>query len=269
MIHFLSNELNMFPEGDPQRSSPHQQRNRKIKPLPKRSRYGSGKSTLPSDSEGATYQNPADHSTGLAIHSAFTMGREMVDRTDSTTPSPSHDNPQRREGLVDRTPPDNGSQPSMVSANPPVSSFTFRPSMTPRTSNSVERGQTAGLQQTLRNLTLTELGNPASTFTAEAPLGGQYNIRDEPAPNELFYSQPFQSTLKAGMKIANDAVDGLTTLRHRMNNQGLRIFQETAETLKAYQSSGKRTIAVLGDSGQGERTLQVLRANHSLLICHS
>jgi hypothetical protein len=124
--------------------------------------------------------------------------------------------------------------------------------MTPITSNSVERDQTAGLQQTFGNLTLTELGDPASTFTAEAPIGGQYNIRDEPAPNEPFYTQAFQSTLKAGIKIADDAADGLTTLRGRMNNQGLRILQETAETLKAYQSSGKRTIAVLGDSGQGD-----------------
>ena len=180
------------------------------------------------------------------------MGREMIDRTDSTTPSLPTDNPQRSGMSVDRTPPDNGSQPSMVFANPPESSFTFRPSMTPITSNSVERDQTAGLQQTLRNLTLTELGDPASTFTAEAPIGGQYNIRDEPAPNELFYSQAFQSTLKAGIKIADDAFDGLTTLRGCMNNQGLQIIQETTETLKAYQSSGKRTIAVLGDSGQGD-----------------
>jgi hypothetical protein len=181
----------------------------------------------------------------------------MDDPTDSTTPSGSRSNPQSKEPLVNRAAPalrgfHNASQPSTILAKPPTSSFTFRVPTIPTSSSSDENDQIAALQQPLSNLTLGVTGNPGSSSTVEASINGAYNIDDEPAPSEPFYSQTFQLALKSGIRIASDASDGLTTLRGSMTNQGLRSLQENADTLKNYQCSGTRTIAVLGDSGQGE-----------------
>jgi hypothetical protein len=141
----------------------------------------------------------------------------------------------------------------MIFAKPPASTFTFQASPTSNASDAAKRDQTTGLQQTLSTLTLEEAGEPGSASQSEATTSSPYNIHDEPAPDEPFYGQAFQSTLKSGMKIATDTADGVATLLASMNNnQQLRSLHENAETLRAFQGSGTRTIAVLGDSGQGE-----------------
>jgi hypothetical protein len=266
------NVLKMFHENVPQSSSPQQQRNRKLAPLPKRSRYG--RNAPPSQSPGEASGNLGDCSSVPTTPRTITMKSHRVNQTGVITGSSTGHTPQNNNLQVEETPLTPRSlhnaspQPPMMFAKPLASSLTSQPSLTPNTSNSATGDQTAGLQQTLRNLSLEEMGNPASSFMAEATISEPYNINKEPAPNEPFYSPLFQSTLKTGIKIASDAADGTTKLQGVVSNQRLRNLQEDAELLKNYQSSGTRTIAVLGDSGQGEWTLWALKSSLSLLTGH-
>jgi hypothetical protein len=186
------------------------------------------------------------------------MGTQTVDQNDITTPSPSGNGLQSSKLRTDPSPLTLGGlhnsspQPPKVFAKTPTSSSIIHRSPTPNFSSSAGREQTGELEQNMSNLTFEEVGSPASIVTSEDNASRPYNINDEPAPNEPFYSPQFQSMLQEGIKIAGDVTDGLIELRSFASNQGLSNLQENAETLKNYQNSGTRTIAVLGDSGQGE-----------------
>ncbi|KAH8812284.1 hypothetical protein F5884DRAFT_784973 [Xylogone sp. PMI_703] len=83
-----------------------------------------------------------------------------------------------------------------------------------------------------------------------------YDVRDEKVPLEPFFTPTFQTALKDGMRIANK-VD--TALKRSIGSSGpsneLGMLLNDAQKLKTFQSSDTRTIAVLGDSGEGKSSL--------------
>jgi hypothetical protein len=79
-----------------------------------------------------------------------------------------------------------------------------------------------------------------------------YDIKDEPAPTAPFYTTAFQSALKDGARIAREAAEALVPVCALDDSPTLQRLKNMAEDLSKYRSSEAKTIAVLGDSGEGE-----------------
>lgn len=87
------------------------------------------------------------------------------------------------------------------------------------------------------------------TYTDEEPA--PYNVRDEGAPAHRFFSADFQRTLQDGVRIAKEAVAAVKTL-DGFADENLQKLLMDSEKLRAFQGSDTKTIAVLGDSGEGK-----------------
>jgi hypothetical protein len=81
-----------------------------------------------------------------------------------------------------------------------------------------------------------------------------YDIKDEPAPTAPFYTTAFQSALRDGVGIAREAAEAFVAICALDDNPALQRLKSMAEDLSKYRSSETKTIAVLGDSGEGERS---------------
>lgn len=79
-----------------------------------------------------------------------------------------------------------------------------------------------------------------------------YDVRDEQAPLEPFFTPGFQAALKNGLGIANKVVSAIEKLIGSSEpSRDLQRLLQDARKLETYESSDTRTIAVLGDSGEG------------------
>ena len=86
----------------------------------------------------------------------------------------------------------------------------------------------------------------------ERDIAASYDVRNEKAPAHRFFTVEFQSTLQAGLGIARDMLtelEGLDGLGQSDSN--LQKFLDDANALCVFQGSDTKTIAVLGDSGEG------------------
>jgi hypothetical protein len=103
-----------------------------------------------------------------------------------------------------------------------------------------------------------------ASITSTDSVTEPYDVRDETAPQEPVYTHAFQSALREGIAIANEAATSVNTLASRSNLQQL---LEQAELLRTFRSSDTRTVAVLGDSGDG--ILPLLRNDdyYSYIAC--
>jgi hypothetical protein len=81
---------------------------------------------------------------------------------------------------------------------------------------------------------------------------GPYDVRNEEAPLEPFFTSSFQTALKNGLGIASKVDTAIEKLvgSSEPSSDLERLFQD-AKRLGTFQSSDTRTIAVLGDSGEG------------------
>lgn len=80
-----------------------------------------------------------------------------------------------------------------------------------------------------------------------------YEPSDEKAPPEPFFTPAFQDALKDGLDIVRDAVAEIESLDTSLEDEPdlHRLFVD-AKSLSTFESSNTRTIAVLGDSGEGK-----------------
>lgn len=86
----------------------------------------------------------------------------------------------------------------------------------------------------------------------EREIAASYDVRNETAPAHRFFTVEFQSTLQAGLGIARDMLTELEGLDGLVqSDSNLQKFLEDANALCAFQGSDTKTIAVLGDSGEG------------------
>lgn len=79
-----------------------------------------------------------------------------------------------------------------------------------------------------------------------------YDVRDEEAPLEPFFTLVFQTALQNGLGIANKVVSAIEKSfgSSELSSDLERLLQD-AKRLGTFHSSDTRTIAVLGDSGEG------------------
>ena len=77
-----------------------------------------------------------------------------------------------------------------------------------------------------------------------------YDVLDEEAPSHPFFSAVFQAKLQKGIEVAKRTVN-MMSLFPLVRDRVLDALLEDAKGLCAFHGSDTRTIAVLGDSGQG------------------
>ncbi|KAK4235702.1 hypothetical protein C8A03DRAFT_46215 [Achaetomium macrosporum] len=83
-----------------------------------------------------------------------------------------------------------------------------------------------------------------------------YDVRNEKGPEHRFFTAEFQSTLQAGLGIAGDTLALLEGLDGVMQgDRDLEKLLGDAKKLCAFHGTDTKTIAVLGDSGEGKSSL--------------
>ncbi|KAH7316951.1 hypothetical protein B0I35DRAFT_434291 [Stachybotrys elegans] len=106
--------------------------------------------------------------------------------------------------------------------------------------------------------------SPSATST-DAPLGEQplasvtpYDAKEELAPAHALFTTAFQDALKNGSSIANDtviAIEKLAAGGWAGSTADVKKYLTDAKSFTAFRSTDTRTIAVLGDSGEGKSSL--------------
>ena len=80
-----------------------------------------------------------------------------------------------------------------------------------------------------------------------------YDVRDENTPPEPFFTSSFQTALQHGLDIAKSTVAAIERFGDPSKLRGdLKRLLKDSKDLSTFQSSDTRTIAVLGDSGEGK-----------------
>ena len=93
----------------------------------------------------------------------------------------------------------------------------------------------------------------ASMVSEKSDTSAPYDVRDEKAPLEPFFTPVFQTALQGGLNIAKKLVGAIERFGGASESRGdLNRLLKDAKALSIFQSSDTRTIAVLGDSGEGK-----------------
>ena len=92
----------------------------------------------------------------------------------------------------------------------------------------------------------------ASMVSENSDTPAPYDVRDEKAPLEPFFTPVFQTALQRGLDIAKNLVGAIERFGGASEpRDDLNRLLKDAKALSTFQSSDTRTIAVLGDSGEG------------------
>lgn len=85
-----------------------------------------------------------------------------------------------------------------------------------------------------------------------------YDVNGEQAPDEPFFDPRFQATLVKGIDLAQRVANAIAgdQLAPERDSDLNRLWND-ANKLRNFQTSDTRTVAVLGDSGQGDSTLSL------------
>lgn len=138
--------------------------------------------------------------------------------------------------------------PGSVQSRPSQFSFSS-PSLSPSVSSpSALRGMTPSTART---------ETPVPSIQAPPPVI-PYDIEDEARPSHPLFTSTFQNALKDGFRIAKDTVSAIDKMRAGglvESDTDLKKFLDDAKALQRFQGSDTRTIAVLGDSGEGKHSL--------------
>jgi hypothetical protein len=113
-----------------------------------------------------------------------------------------------------------------------------------------ELGSNSGLRQ--RSISVA---SGVSDVSCNDDTTSTYDVRVEEAPLEPFFAPAFQTALQRGLDVANNtAVAMEKMLRSQGAGGDLERLVGDARGLSTFEGSDTRTIAVLGDSGEGEHT---------------
>lgn len=138
-----------------------------------------------------------------------------------------------------------------VPSTPPSAgrSRTLSLASSPSSTPGQPRDTTPNTQQRFRSA--SEVSTPITQTSAPNP---PYDAQAESAPAHAFFTPVFQTALKNGSTIAKDAFAAMEKLGPcslAESDADLRRLMEDAKGLRRFQGSDTRTIAVLGDSGEG------------------
>lgn len=99
---------------------------------------------------------------------------------------------------------------------------------------------------------IRESFSTVSIATDQSGPSSAYDVRVETMPDEPFFHPTFQATLKMGIVLAHDVAHSLEKCKLASEPQSdLSRLLKDAKDLSHFQSSDTRTIAILGDSGEG------------------
>jgi 3-mercaptopyruvate sulfurtransferase SseA len=94
----------------------------------------------------------------------------------------------------------------------------------------------------------------AASPTPEPPAPTTpYDAAAEAALPHPLFSTTFQSALKQGPEIAQEATKALEKMQIGVKDAEVSKFLADARALQRFQGTDTRTIAVLGDSGEGKK----------------
>lgn len=80
-----------------------------------------------------------------------------------------------------------------------------------------------------------------------------YDVESETPPSVPFYSRDFQNAVEKGQDIPKQIVEALKKARlSPVDGDNLPRLISDAEALSKFEASDTRTIAILGDSGEGK-----------------
>lgn len=128
-------------------------------------------------------------------------------------------------------------------STPPPARTTFFSQMS-------ELGSSPSLYPHNRSVSVTSSISDISYFSD--PIS-PYDVGSEEPPLEPFFASSFQTQLQRGLDIAKDAADAMEIARQSLEeNADLQRLINDAKELSTFRSSETRTIAVLGDSGEGK-----------------
>ncbi|KAH8649442.1 hypothetical protein BGZ60DRAFT_534676 [Tricladium varicosporioides] len=162
--------------------------------------------------------------------------------SDDKIPIPKADNP------LDRTVPLIVEDDSEIKASTPRASLSIPP--TP-----LSLSQVSDLSLNLGSQRQRSVSD-ASDVSDNNDYTSPYDVRDEEAPLEPFFTSAFQTALQSGLGIANKVVTAIEKLVGSSEpSSDLKRLLKDARKLGTFESSDTRTIAVLGDSGEGKSSL--------------
>jgi len=108
--------------------------------------------------------------------------------------------------------------------------------------------------------------NPAAVVQP-LPQPIPYDAKDEPAPAHALFTSTFQDALKDGRKIAQAAVAAIEAAIGTGTAEPddlLRKLMQDAKGLTKFEGTDTRTIAVLGDSGEGKHKSIYVECLHAV-----
>ncbi|OBT81787.1 hypothetical protein VE02_09856 [Pseudogymnoascus sp. 03VT05] len=230
-------------------------------------------------SKAGSFLSSSFESNGFAFKS-LDFGRQPTLQPDAVTPSPIPDSETRSSNLslpvLSRLEPEDPQSlfsdekiavsteneglgmPIPVLLNGNSSSAECGPSTPPRRRTSLfsqisELGTSPSLYPHQRSVSVSSSISDVSYYNNPA---SPYDVGSEEPPLEPFFASPFQTALQKGLDIAKDVADAMETAGQSLVAGGdLQRLINDAKELSTFKSSETRTIAVLGDSGEGKSSL--------------
>ena len=120
-----------------------------------------------------------------------------------------------------------------------------RPSVLPTGSSTVASNRRAAVS--------SSWGVPSASRPVAPTLSTEpYRIHDEKPPEHAFFTGAFQTALKGGLYIAKGIASTIRDMPDSVERSPeVRALLHEAESLTKFVRSDTRTVAVLGDSGEG------------------
>lgn len=94
-------------------------------------------------------------------------------------------------------------------------------------------------------------GSTAATHLKPTEAAQPYDVSSEATPAHPLYLPSFQKSLQSGRELASDTADTIQRIPVGLRDQSLNELLFDAEALSAFQPSAAKTVAILGDSGEG------------------
>ncbi|RYP68754.1 hypothetical protein DL771_006484 [Monosporascus sp. 5C6A] len=170
---------------------------------------------------------------------------------------------QRRAESLQPATADSGSpMPSGTRLSPPQAEFS-RLTLTESPSTSKLSGDPPGSPlPEFGSLAVNRASSSRATRDRTPPAGSlgvevaPYSVRDEQPPPHPFFTSSFQTALKDGFDIAKGIANMIQSIPDSIElGPEIHRLLEDAKILSSFVGSDTRTIAVLGDSGQGKSSL--------------
>lgn len=236
---------------------------RKILPVRSRSSLGGGRRSASNSDQGqlstppasSNLSPPTSDSTDSQTRSSD-LSLPILSRLEPEDPQSLH-TLFSDEKIVVPTENEDLRMPIPVLLNGNSASAEYSPSTPPRrraslSSQMSELGTSPSLYPHERSVSASSSISDTSFYS---DLTSPYDVGSEEPPLEPFFASPFQTALQGGLQIAKDAADAMETAGQSLvAGSDLQRLINDAKELSTFKSSETRTIAVLGDSGEGKNT---------------